>query len=790
MRGPKNKVILVNIYNLWRGPSIDKRVPLGMLYLGGSLKRAGYSVKAFHILEEENDQYLNGIEFDDTLFVAVTSIMTGYSLRAAMTFSQRLRSRHPEIPIIWGGVQPSAIPEICLREDYVDGVGIGEGENTIIEIAKAYQGQMDFSEIKGYAYKGLDKEIIINDQQELIEDLDSFFPDYSLIPLEDYIFNQKNITGLTMSSRGCPYNCSFCYNNSFNKRRWRTHSEEFVLETILQLKKRYHFSNISFSDDNFMANKKRGFSILRRLRDAGIRVYSIDLRIKGLSDEDAKELNENGVISIFFGTESLNDRLLKLIQKEQSKDDVINGLVKLDRFPNMNVQTEILIGLPFESDGEMIQDIQEGFELYNYHRNLSLYFGVLFPLPRTQMFEYARRNGFNPSSLQNFVEVDLTNAWRICDRWLPWVNEKIKKHLFWTERYSELIQLNRVKKSGFLNYLLQSLNRIQFSVAKFRLIHQMFLGSEFEFFLHRNKFRFKQMFSRIMRSIREIIKICLPIDEKVNYRNFGYIPTGSLRDFVRKFTGHVNILKRLQAKDVITALDIQQNDFVLDFGCGSGYFTVEMAKLAHRAYGIDTTPYLRTIEIPPSLVGKLNFVMGRGENLPFHDDCFDKILASEILPMTKDPRAFLLEMRRVIRKGGRLVICNGAGHPSVRNAYQRRHWFLKILKKVYGKRVPPSYETYCTELQESFGTCQKAFLQKEEITSLVEEAGLQLEWITYSPSSIVGSYISWSQFLLWLRKGKALSQKYFHFVYPVANIINRFGSARYEGGLICLARKN
>jgi len=790
MKGSKNTVTLVNIYNLWRGPSIDKRVPLGMLYLGGSLKRAGYSVQAFHILEEESEQYLNRIEFDDTLFIAVTSIMTGYSLRAAITFSQRLRSRHPEIPIIWGGVQPSAIPEICLREDFVDGIGMGEGENTIIEIAKAYQGQMDFSEIKGYAYKSLDKEIIINAQRELIDDLDSFFPDYSLIRLENYIFNQKNITGLTMSSRGCPYNCSFCYNNSFNKRRWRAHSEEFVLETILQLKKRYHFSNISFSDDNFMANKERGLSILRKLRDAGIRVYSIDLRIKGLSDEDAKELNESEVISIFFGTESLNDRLLKFIQKDQNKEDVINGLVRLDRFPNMNVQTEILIGLPFESHDEMIQDIQDGFELYKYHRNLSLYFGVLFPLPRTQMFEYAKRNGFSPSSLQHFVEIDLTNAWRICDRWLPWMNERIKKHLFWTERYSELIQLNRVKEIGFLNYLHQSLNRIQFSVAKFRLIRQMFLGSRFEFFLHQNEFHFRKVFSQIKRSGKEIIKRRLPIDEKVNYRNFGYIPTGSLKDSIRKFTGHVNFLKRLQAKDVMTALDIQQKDFVLDFGCGSGYFTVEMAKLAHRAYGIDITSYLRNIKVPFLLRRKLSFVVARGERLPFRDNTFDKILASEILPMIEEPREFLFEMKRALKKGGRLVICNGAGHPSIKWAYQRKNWILNILRKIYKERVPLSYEEYCSILQASFGTCRKTFFEKEDLSHLLQEVGFELESMTYSPSFIIGWYISWSQFLLFLRKGKTLSQKYFHFLYPIASLINRLEKSKYEGGLICTARRN
>jgi ubiquinone/menaquinone biosynthesis C-methylase UbiE len=304
------------------------------------------------------------------------------------------------------------------------------------------------------------------------------------------------------------------------------------------------------------------------------------------------------------------------------------------------------------------------------------------------------------------------------------------------------------------------------------------------------KLRTSTTLLRVLKTIRGMLSEYLDISHRINYRNFGYIPRGSIRDILGKLFGHVNFLKRLQARDVMVMLDIQGPDIILDFGCGSGYFTVEMAKEAHQTYGFDVTPYLRTIGIPPPLAGKLGFVMGRGENLPFQDNRFDKILASEILPMTNDPRAFLSEMRRVIRRGGRLVICNGAGHPSIKKAYERGHWFLKILSGIYKEKVPASYESYCSILQKSFGTCQTAFLEKEDIASLLEETGFSLETIAYSPSSFIGATLSWSQFLLWIRKRRTLSQKYFHFVYPVASIINSLGRARYEGGLICSARKN
>jgi radical SAM superfamily enzyme YgiQ (UPF0313 family)/ubiquinone/menaquinone biosynthesis C-methylase UbiE len=785
----KNPVILVNIYNVWRSPAFDRRIPLGMLYLGASLKKAGYPVKAYHFLEEDIDNYLNRIVSDEPLFVAVTSIMTGFSLRAAIRFSQGLKSRCSSIPIVWGGTQPSAIPDICLKEDYVDGVGIGEGEETIVEIAKAYQEGTKFSDIKGFAYKNSSNDISMNEERRFIKELDSISPDYSLINLQDYIFNDGQITGVALSSRGCPYDCSFCYNNSFNNRRWRTHSEEFVVNNILELRKSYHFSNISFSDDNFLVDKRRAFSILEKLHKKGIRVFSIDLRIKGLSEEDVEGLKEYEVISVFFGAESLNSRLLGLIQKEHKKEDVIDGLVKLDKYPNINAQSEILIGLPFETKEEMIQDIRDGFKLYNYHRNFSLYFGVLFPLPKTKMFEYAKANGFNPSSLQDYAEIDLNSAWKICDGWIPWADKLAKRQLFWTEKFSEIIPLNRINRNGIVKEVFYFADLIQFNVAKFRLARQFFTGAQIDFFVYRMRHRIKTLPVLILESARELLNPVLSIDQRVDYRNFGYIPTGSIRDVWGKLFGYRNLLKRLQAKDIMRALNIQTKDFVLDFGCGSGYMTVEMAKLAQKTYGIDIVDDVETIRIPKILKGRLEFIKASGTKLPFRENFFDKILASEVLPMIPDPTQFLFEMKRVLKPGGLLVIVNGGGHPTIKEAFEKKSLLLRILVKIYSGRVPNSYEAYCSILQNSFKTAQDHFFEEKDIRHLIRENHFDIESIDYSPGHWAGTYFSWSQFLLYLKTGRTLSQHGFILKYYLFTLLRWFENRKYQGGIICVARK-
>jgi ubiquinone/menaquinone biosynthesis C-methylase UbiE len=276
----------------------------------------------------------------------------------------------------------------------------------------------------------------------------------------------------------------------------------------------------------------------------------------------------------------------------------------------------------------------------------------------------------------------------------------------------------------------------------------------------------------------------------VRYLSFGFIPSGSFRsDLMGRLFGAPNLLKRLQARDVMTALDIRPGEQVLDFGCGSGHFTVEMAKLAGKAWGIDINPYIGSISIPPALRGRLEFIVVEGQRLPFPDAHFDRVLASEILPMAPDPLVFLAEIRRVLKPGGRLVVVNGAGHPAIREAYRSSSHLLRLLKRLYPERMPPSYEEYCRILQASFGTAQRGFLERADVCGLLERSGFKVTEVTGSPGYLAGTYFSWSQFLLYLRTGRTLSQRNFTFNYFLFSLIRLLETRKHEGGLLCIAAR-
>ncbi|WP_448207924.1 class I SAM-dependent methyltransferase [Azospirillum sp. sgz302134] len=280
----------------------------------------------------------------------------------------------------------------------------------------------------------------------------------------------------------------------------------------------------------------------------------------------------------------------------------------------------------------------------------------------------------------------------------------------------------------------------------------------------------------------------LPPAAKPNYFSFGYVPSGSLRnDWSGRLFGAPNLLKRLQAPEILAALAIDPADRVLDLGCSSGYITIEMAKLAAEAVGVDINPYVRTIRIPGSLIGRLSFECVSGTALPFPDGHFDKVLASEVLTMIDEPPHFLAEVRRVLKPGGRLVVVNGVGPIPIRDAYRDGSPRLEELRRRYGNRVPASYDDYVAGLLGVAGTATPRFLERDEVIRLVEDNGFHIQDARHSPRRVAGDRYAWEQFELFIREGKVVTLDSFLPKFLSLSFLSLFDRADYKGGLIITA---
>ena len=292
--------------------------------------------------------------------------------------------------------------------------------------------------------------------------------------------------------------------------------------------------------------------------------------------------------------------------------------------------------------------------------------------------------------------------------------------------------------------------------------------------------------------IRNALQRLLEVGRKPHYYNFGYLPTDqwTLRDRISgKCFGKRNLVKRLQVPALLKALALKPTDTVLDYGCGGGYITVEIAKIAGRVHGVDITPELRNLPIPPKLTGRLGFHVVTSVELPFPDGYFDCILASELLGTIPAPGLFLKEIRRTLKPDGRLVVLNGAGHPGIAAAYENDSSELRRLKNKYGPRVPATYDEYCALLHKSFSNAQTRYFTAGDLQRLIEEAGLEVHDIYGIGSEWVGNQLSWHQFKTYLRTNETLRQPMFLTRFWWYSLVQQLDRRPYPGWLVCIAGK-
>jgi ubiquinone/menaquinone biosynthesis C-methylase UbiE len=270
--------------------------------------------------------------------------------------------------------------------------------------------------------------------------------------------------------------------------------------------------------------------------------------------------------------------------------------------------------------------------------------------------------------------------------------------------------------------------------------------------------------------------------------NFGYLPRGSFRaDVMERLFGEPNLLKRLQAGAIMDALAIKPGETALDFGCASGYMTVELARAGAIATGIDVNPYVATIKVPDDLAGRLSFQQASGAALPFADNAFDVILASEVLPMLPQPGPFLDEIRRVLKPNGRLVVPNGTGPRTLDHAYANKSPRLASLAARYPERMPKSYREYTGVFQRVAGTLREDFMSEQDVLDALTGHGFTIGRAFHAPSRRAGDWLAWHQFEHYLKTGKIVPELPFLPTFLYLNLLSLGDSEGYSGGLVVVA---
>lgn len=313
--------------------------PFGVMYLASALEKENYDVK---IIATSNDN--NCFDFSDF-------DMIGFSISSSLAYPLIKETRENSIfkansLIIAGGIHASLYPNEIIKDLDCDVISIGEGEKTIVEIARATSLD-DISKIKGIYYKK-DNNIYVTEKRNDINELDSLaFPARHLLPKEDIVMKRLSNTSLSIAhvlfSRGCPYYCNFCANQNHNV---RYRSKDNIKEELELLINDYEIKGFCVVDDNFLVNKEKAMEIIGEIGKLNLK-WSTLARVDNVDLELLKELKNSGCIEIKYGVESGSQKMLDLMNKKITVSEIKNAF-NLTKDVGINAKALIMHGFPKE----------------------------------------------------------------------------------------------------------------------------------------------------------------------------------------------------------------------------------------------------------------------------------------------------------------------------------------------------------------------------------------------------------------------------------------------------------
>ncbi len=268
----------------------------------------------------------------------------------------------PECKVIIGGPYPSAANSIVLNDQNIDVAVIGEGESTAIELLDVFDGGGDLAKTKGIVYRDGGKSRFTG-PRPLIDNLDEIPAAWDLLNVSSYFgrFKRNSQTKVKrdhravpiFTSRGCPYNCTFCH-NVFGK-KFRRRSVDSIIGEMEMLRQRYDVREIEFVDDCFNHKKKWATEVLETIVDRRLGLhlsFPNGLRGDTLDREMIDLFKAAGVFRISYAIESASPRVQKTIKKKLDIDRV-NQAITLTSRAGIITCGFFIMGFPTETAEEM-----------------------------------------------------------------------------------------------------------------------------------------------------------------------------------------------------------------------------------------------------------------------------------------------------------------------------------------------------------------------------------------------------------------------------------------------------
>jgi anaerobic magnesium-protoporphyrin IX monomethyl ester cyclase len=350
--------------------------PMGIAYIANVLRDNGHQLKIadFNVSSEK-------VDFGSYDLVGISADTSRYksSLRLAK------EAKDAGCTVVMGGPHVSYMDEDTLRTGLCDFVVREEGEQTMLELAGTLGTSQAFS-VQGISYLK-DGTVQRTAGRGFIEDIDSLLPARDLLDMNAYRHLEMGGRKMTsiLTSRGCPFGCSFCCSTEFSGRKWRARSPGRIVDEIEDIVANYGFNGIAFLDDNFTLDPGRVTGICDEIMRRGIDIYwwCFSRADTLLRHEDmVAKMAEAGCKYIFIGFESRHQKTLDSYNKKTT-DTMARDVTELLRRHRISVHGSFIIGAVDETR-EMVMDTVRYAKEINPQ---AVQFTILTPYPGTKLFD-------------------------------------------------------------------------------------------------------------------------------------------------------------------------------------------------------------------------------------------------------------------------------------------------------------------------------------------------------------------------------------------------------------------
>jgi radical SAM superfamily enzyme YgiQ (UPF0313 family) len=411
-----------------RSFSVPITPPVAIAYLGAVLEKNGFAVNlvdaigeaVHHIESMPRRRSAQGLSFDDIIDrivpgtdILAVSIMFSQEWPLIRHLISRIKEAHPFLTIIAGGEHITALPEFSLRDcAALDFCGRGEGEELLLEFVSAMRRGRDVWGIAGLCYRDGD-EIVINPRRGRILSLDALpWPAWHKLPIETYLSSNYGGVGINsgrtmpiVATRGCPFRCSFCSNQSMWGQKYLMRSPGAVIDEIKYYIDTFQATHIEFYDLTAIISKDWIMEFGRLYLDSNLTVtWSLPTgtRSEALDRDVIEMLFSTNCKYLVYAPESGSPVTLKAIHKEVNLDALIRS-VKMAVKIGIHTRCNLVIGFPEETFKDLLATLCFQIKLAWYGvDDVPIY--LFSPYPGSELFDCLKKSKHIPEINDDYFD--------------------------------------------------------------------------------------------------------------------------------------------------------------------------------------------------------------------------------------------------------------------------------------------------------------------------------------------------------------------------------------------------